>query len=156
MPPLLATARDRLTGQRAKTAGHPTIGTGFYFLSELSGSAQRATSVTLRTKAGRVPITRSATGSGDVRVQVPVDFKIHVPVSLPSVKALQGALSEADYAAADLPSSPLADSVLPVVSIVRGMSWVLLETASEDALARLRGRSHGQCGRRAVLVVGRD
>ena len=93
--------------------------------------------MTLRTKAGRVPIARSATGSGGVRAQVPIDFRIHAPVAVPSIKALQSALSGADYAAADPPSPP-ADGVLPVASIVKGLSWVLLEVASEDALGWLQ------------------
>lgn len=105
-------------------AGHPTIGTGFYFLSGLADGDARD-NITLLAKAGKVPITRTATGA--VRVQVPIDFKIHAAVELPSVKALQGSLHAADYVA----------DALPVVSIVKGMNCVFLELSSEAAVSRL-------------------
>ncbi|KAF8247519.1 Diaminopimelate epimerase-like protein [Wilcoxina mikolae CBS 423.85] len=112
-------------GEEIPFAGHPTIGTGFYFLSGLSADAPRD-AITLLTKAGKVPITRNPS-TGSVRVQVPIDFKIHPVVDLPSVKTLQGNLNAADY---------VVDK-LPVVSIVKGMNCVFLELSSEDAVSRL-------------------
>jgi len=106
-------------------AGHPTIGTGWYLLSQETYKDKSA--LTLRTKAGDIPVVRTGTG---VSLQVPVDFKIHPPFTDPRAKGLQSKAKDGDFVGG-------AATPPPVASIVRGMSFVLVEIVSEDALARL-------------------
>ncbi|KAJ6598234.1 hypothetical protein DFH09DRAFT_1243799 [Mycena vulgaris] len=105
-------------------AGHPTIGSGFCLLSR----APKLDTITLRTKAGDIPVTR---GTGGVRLRVPIDFKVHPSLSIPSVKDLQPQLTDADYVNGSSGAEACA-------SIVKGMTFLLLSLASEDALARLQ------------------
>ena len=102
-------------------AGHPTIGTGWYLLSK----APERDVVTLRTKAGDIPVRRDGSR---VRLRVPIDFKVHEPYIHPSLKGLQRKLTDADC----------VNAVEPVASVVKGMTFILLQVASEDALARMQ------------------
>ncbi|KAJ7770273.1 hypothetical protein DFH07DRAFT_272098 [Mycena maculata] len=104
-------------------AGHPTVGAGFYLLSR----APHLDSVTLRIKAGDIPVARTP---GGARLQVPIDFKVHPSLSIPSVKDLQPLLKDADFV-----NGRGAEAC---ASIVKGMTFLLLELASEDALARVQ------------------
>jgi PhzF family phenazine biosynthesis protein len=106
-------------------AGHPTVGTGWYLLS---GAA--VPSPILRTKAGDIPVSRDST-SGKVRLQVPVDFKVHTSYFHPGVKPLQTRLTTEDYVQGS--TGPEA-----IASVVKGMTFMLLQLSSEDALARLQ------------------
>ena len=72
-------------------AGHPTIGSGWYLLSRYLANDR----VTLRTKAGDIPVVES--GNGKVRLQIPIDFKIHPRYVHPRVKVLQPQLKDSDY-----------------------------------------------------------
>ncbi|KAJ6551197.1 hypothetical protein B0H19DRAFT_1072950 [Mycena capillaripes] len=119
------------TSEELPFAGHPTIGSGFFLLSR----AAQLETVTLRTKAGDIPVVR---GSGTtvrpvstVRLQVPIDFKVHPSLSIPSVKGLQPLLSDADYVNGSHAAEPCA-------SIVKGMTFLLVALTSEDALARVQ------------------
>jgi PhzF family phenazine biosynthesis protein len=112
------------TTEELSFAGHPTVGSGFYLLSR---SPQLQT-ITLRTKAGDIPVVR---GAGGVRLQVPIDFKVHDPLSIPSVKQLQPQLNDADYVNG-------LDGAEACASVVKGMTFLLVAIASEDALARLQ------------------
>ncbi|KAJ7444538.1 hypothetical protein B0H11DRAFT_2341933 [Mycena galericulata] len=96
------------TTEELPFAGHPTVGSGFYLLSR----APHLDSVILRTKAGDIPVTRTP---GGARLQVPIDFKIHASLSISAVKAAQAC-----------------------ASIVKGMTFLLVAVASEDALARMQ------------------
>ena len=107
-------------------AGHPTIGTGWYFLSQ----NQVRDTVNLRTKAGDIPVTRGSK-RGTVKLCVPTDFKIHPSHPQPRTKSLQLSLVASDYVNG-------FDEVEPVASIVKGMTFLLLEVSSEDALGRLQ------------------
>jgi hypothetical protein len=83
--------------------------------------------VTLRTKAGNIPVVES--GNGKVRLQILIDFKIH-----PSrVKVLQPQLKDSDYI--NGLEGPASEAV---TSIVKGMTFLLLPLTSEDALSRLQ------------------
>lgn len=106
-------------------AGHPTVGTGWYLLTHV----QKSRSTTLRTKAGDIPVVLNP--SGRVRVQVPIDFKVHASFFHPDMKAHQPQLKEEDYV------NGLAGAE-SVVSIVKGMSFILLQLTSESALSRLQ------------------
>ena len=105
-------------------AGHPTIGTGWYLLSK----APAVNAIILRTKAGDIPVVRDAPR---VRLQVPIDFKVHEPYAHPNLKNVQPKLTDTDYFNG-------IHGVEVVASIVKGMTFVLLQVASEDALARMQ------------------
>ena len=106
-------------------AGHPTVGSGWYLLS------QNPTKdfITLTTKAGDILVSRTDTGA--VRLRVPTNFKVQPPYTDTRVKTLQPNLADVDYVHGKSGAEAVA-------SIVKGMTFVLLQVASEDALARLR------------------
>ncbi|KAJ7779232.1 hypothetical protein B0H16DRAFT_1501998 [Mycena metata] len=112
-----------MTTEELPFAGHPTVGSGFYLLSR----APQQETVTLRTKAGDIPVVRGTPGR--VRLQVPTDFKEHPALSIPAVKAGQPRLTDADYI------NGLAGAEA-IASIVKGMTFLLLRLASLDALSR--------------------
>lgn len=105
-------------------AGHPSVGSGWYLLSQ----NPKIETITLRTKAGDIPVHRDSKG---VRLQVPIDFKIHEPFAHPTLKSSQPLLKGEDYVLG-------AGAAEPTVSIVKGMTFILLQLASEDALGRLQ------------------
>ncbi|KAJ7705592.1 hypothetical protein B0H17DRAFT_671638 [Mycena rosella] len=109
-------------------AGHPTIGAGFHLLSR----APHLETATLRTKAGDIPVVRGAgpASATAVRLRVPIDFKVHPSLAIPAVKDLQPHLAAGDYV-----NGAGAEAC---ASIVKGMTFLLLALASEDALARLQ------------------
>ncbi|KAK0216853.1 phenazine biosynthesis PhzF protein [Armillaria fumosa] len=109
--------------QELPFAGHPTVGAGCYLLSKTGKDK-----FTLRTKAGDVLVSSKDTG---VRLKVPVDFKVHAPYLNDILKAKQPALEDKDYVNG-------ADGVEPVVSIVKGMSFIMLELSSSEALGKLQ------------------
>ncbi|KAJ7934399.1 hypothetical protein B0H13DRAFT_1591638 [Mycena leptocephala] len=111
------------TTEELPFAGHPTVGSGFYLLSR----APHLDSVTLRTKAGDIPVARTP---GGACLQVPIDFKIHASLSIPAIKAAQPRLTDADYV-----NGAGAEAC---ASIVKGMTFLLVAVASEDALARMQ------------------
>ncbi|KAJ7621351.1 hypothetical protein FB45DRAFT_139773 [Roridomyces roridus] len=113
------------TTEELPFAGHPTVGTGFYLLSKASPTVEN---VTLRTKAGDIPVVR--TDSGGARLQVPIDFKEHAPQRIGSVKQQPG-LKDTDYVNG-------REGAEACASIVKGMTFLLLELASEDALGRMQ------------------
>ncbi|KAF9266655.1 Diaminopimelate epimerase-like protein [Marasmius fiardii PR-910] len=102
-------------------AGHPTVGTGFHLLS-----ARPDNDVTLRIKAGDTLVTR--TGDGSVRLQVPVDFKIHPSLKMEKLIIDQKNLRADDFKERDQ---------IPIASIVKGMTFVLLEINDLDGLSRM-------------------
>ncbi|KAF5355511.1 hypothetical protein D9758_006416 [Tetrapyrgos nigripes] len=113
------------TTEELPFAGHPTVGTGWYLLGRYTDKE----TIMLRTKAGDIPVIRDSNG---VRLQVPIDFKVHDPYTHSFVKAssVQPNLTAADYVNG-------IDGPEVVASIVKGMTFMLLELASEDALARV-------------------
>lgn len=106
-------------------AGHPSIGSGWYLLSQYPERDR----VTLRTKAGDIPVVKS--GIGKVRLQIPINFKAHPHYAHPRVKVLQPHLKDSDYVNG-------LEGPEAVASIVKGMTFLVLQLTSEDALARLQ------------------
>ena len=100
--------------------GHPAVGAGLHLLSKYPSP------ITLQTKAGPVPIDAD---NGTVTVQVPIDFKLHPPYPLPHLRSLQPALLDADFAT--------ATNDTPIVSILKGMTFILLELTSTNAITKL-------------------
>ncbi|KAK0443099.1 uncharacterized protein EV420DRAFT_1278084 [Desarmillaria tabescens] len=109
--------------QELPFAGHPTVGAGCYLLSKTSKDK-----MTLRMKAGDVLVSSEETG---VRLKVPVDFKVHVPYLNDILKGKQPALEEKDYVNG-------IEGAEPVVSIVKGMTFIMLELSSSEALGKLQ------------------
>ncbi|KAF7369334.1 Phenazine biosynthesis PhzC/PhzF protein [Mycena venus] len=116
------------TTEELPFAGHPTVGSGFFLLSRAPPDQE---TVTLRTKAGDIPVVRGSGGPSHVRLQVPIDFKVHAPLAIPSVKQLQPQLADADYAHGRSGAEACA-------SVVKGMTFLLVALTSEDALARVQ------------------
>ncbi|GLB37746.1 putative phenazine biosynthesis-like protein [Lyophyllum shimeji] len=112
------------TTEELPFAGHPTVGSGWHLLSQ----APEKGTVTLRTKAGDIPVIR---GDNRVRLQVPIDFKVHEPFAQPGVKTLQPQLKDGDYVNGK-------DGAEAMASIVKGMTFVLLQLSSEEALAAMQ------------------
>ncbi|KAF5353989.1 hypothetical protein D9756_007073 [Leucocoprinus leucothites] len=111
-------------------AGHPTIGSSWFVLTSTERDGGNRREVTLQTKAGNIPAVLRE--SGRVRLQVPIDFKAHKPIPIPSFKSAQSNLRAGDYANG-------LDGAEGVASVVKGTTFVLLELTSEDALKRVQG-----------------
>ncbi|KAF7294441.1 Phenazine biosynthesis PhzC/PhzF protein [Mycena kentingensis (nom. inval.)] len=107
-------------------AGHPTVGTSFYLLS----LAPERDTITLQTRAGLIPVVRAAGGT-KVRLQAPIDFMVHQRLTIPSIKTLQPHLTDADFVNGATGGEACA-------SVVKGMTFLLLEISSEDALRRMQ------------------
>jgi PhzF family phenazine biosynthesis protein len=113
-------------------AGHPTIGAATYVLS-LSGERQWRNG-TLVTRAGPIPVSlahhENGRENGDVQAEIPHNVHIHKhtlgDLSLP----ISGLSSEKEFRDAELKA--------PMVSIVKGMTFMLVELESLEALGRVR------------------
>ncbi|CAK7225796.1 hypothetical protein SCUCBS95973_005984 [Sporothrix curviconia] len=129
------------TDQELPFAGHPTIGTASHVLGRKS-YASSSGSTALLVKAGRIPIERvDEEGPLVVRASVPHDVHIHqgrlrTAEGIDAVRAL-GAVGHGD------PAIEAAELDAPVVSIVRGMSFVLVQLDSLAQLATVSTRSPG-------------
>ncbi|KAK6608386.1 hypothetical protein ACHAQE_006036 [Botrytis cinerea] len=95
-------------------AGHPTIGTTFFVLNYLGLKSVEA----LITKAGRIPISLDADGKV-ARAEIPHNVHVH----------------EKKYAFKDFNTGE--ETQYPIVSIVNGMTFVLVSLPSLEHLARV-------------------
>ncbi|KAL4790313.1 phenazine biosynthesis-like protein [Aspergillus venezuelensis] len=110
-------------------AGHPVIGTGHYLFHKLlanSGNAGAPSNITVDTKAGPVQISIELS-TNVVYASIPHNIHVHstgAPLDriLPVQKSLQGA---------DLAGVP---STSPVVSIVKGVTYVLVDLSNRTDL----------------------
>jgi PhzF family phenazine biosynthesis protein len=89
-------------------AGHPTIGSAWYILQHQQKAAQA-----LQTKAGRIPI---ALNNGLVRAAIPHNIHIHARTF----------------------TSSLNDEANPIVSIVKGMSFILARLPDLETLGKAK------------------
>lgn len=109
-------------------AGHPTIGTLVYLGSGRDAAGGGMESITLHAKAGPI----KATFNGDTRVaeaSIPHNVRIHqTPVPWQSVLNSQPCLKRLK-----VPSEPSC----PMVSIVKGMTFVLIDLPHVEVLASL-------------------
>ncbi|KAL6865747.1 hypothetical protein ACO1O0_001845 [Amphichorda felina] len=103
-------------------AGHPTIGTAIHLLSQGI--------TTLVTKAG--PISIQQPRAGFVQAAIPHNTHLHARRlgDLPPDTVLPGDLSA-------VPAIRAAELAAPIFSIVRGMSFALVELPSLDLLSRV-------------------
>ncbi|KAI5888235.1 Diaminopimelate epimerase-like protein [Schizophyllum commune H4-8] len=116
-------------------AGHPTVGGGYYNARRFPGRE-----IVLRTLAGDMPVTRILDANGNLtgtRVGVAVDFMDHGPLETPRLAELQPDLTADDYVQRTAKGSDAEVDIYPTASIVKGMTFVLLELASVDALGRM-------------------
>ncbi|KAL1703248.1 hypothetical protein EV121DRAFT_281235 [Schizophyllum commune] len=116
-------------------AGHPTVGGGYYNARRFPDRE-----IVLRTLAGDMPVTRILDANGNLtgtRVGVAVDFKDHGHLETPRLAELQPGLTADDYVQRTAQGSDAEVDIYPTASIVKGMTFVLLELASVDALARM-------------------
>ncbi|PLB54606.1 phenazine biosynthesis-like protein [Aspergillus steynii IBT 23096] len=107
-------------------AGHPVIGTGHLLFRKLSGQSRTQT---LETRAGPVQIEFDP-DSQIVSAQVPHNIHVHATEApLVALKAVQPCLGAA---------SGLAATSWPVVSIVKGVTYVLADlTENADVFGKL-------------------
>ncbi|KAM3515149.1 hypothetical protein MY11210_001267 [Beauveria gryllotalpidicola] len=107
-------------------AGHPTIGAA---VSLLHGRRRRRVVDTIVTKAGPIPV--SSTGPDAARAAIPHNVHLHakklrhLPASSPHLEGLSA-----------VPAVRAAEMDAPIYSIVRGMSFILIELPSLDVLAQ--------------------
>ncbi|KAE9371630.1 phenazine biosynthesis protein-like protein PhzF family [Stipitochalara longipes BDJ] len=113
-------------------AGHPTIGAAAYVLW-LSGETRWDVG-TFVTKAGRIAISLNGDGDG-VKAAIPHNVHIH--------KHTLGDLSEQTLGLSSERELREAELKAPIVSIVKGMTFLLVELKSLEALGRvdLQGQS---------------
>ncbi|KAI4241655.1 MAG: hypothetical protein L6R40_004488 [Gallowayella cf. fulva] len=110
-------------------AGHPTIGTLVYLgAAEPSWGKDGTQSITLQTKAG--PIKALFNGqTGVAEASIPHSFHIHqMPVQRESVLNVQSSLNRIESS---------SQTPCPLVSIVRGMTFVLVNVPHVEDLAAL-------------------
>lgn len=93
-------------------AGHPTVGVSNYLLRYNQGSSSFKNVVALQAKAGRIPIELSEDGKG-ISLKVAHNVRIH-----------------------DNPFQDRSFSKYPVVSIVKGMTFILAQLQDLDELAK--------------------
>jgi PhzF family phenazine biosynthesis protein len=108
-------------------AGHPTIGAAAYVLW-LSGE-RRWDAGTLVTRAGRIAISLNGDGDG-VKAEIPHNVHIHRHTLGDLSQPISGLSSEEELRDAELNA--------PIVSIVKGMTFLLVELASLEALGRVK------------------
>lgn len=117
------------TEEELPLAGHPVIGSIHFLVGRLQGGSLAPLS-TLHTKAGPISITYD-TLSSLAHAQIPHNVRIHAN----RFSLTNPTLGQADLVAqsqtAQLPSS------FPVVSIVKGMTFVLIELPDVTALSRV-------------------
>ncbi|KAF2501699.1 phenazine biosynthesis PhzC/PhzF protein [Lophium mytilinum] len=117
-------------------AGHPTIGAAAYLL--LQNPWQHALKA-LVPGAGPIPISLVDGKAGFVKAVVPHTYHEHSQ-RCPAEKLLALHSTLAPFVG--------AEQTFPVVSIVKGMTWVLVELASLEALAAAK------LGNAAAMIMG--
>ncbi|KAM3561945.1 hypothetical protein ARSEF4850_002961 [Beauveria asiatica] len=108
-------------------AGHPTIGAAVSLINGGGGGGGGVD--TIVTKAGPIPV--SSTGADAARAAIPHNVHLHakklrdLPSSSPHLQGLSA-----------VPAVRAAEMDAPIYSIVRGMSFILIELPSLDVLAQ--------------------
>ncbi|KAL2130593.1 hypothetical protein VTI74DRAFT_6205 [Chaetomium olivicolor] len=126
-------------GEELTFAGHPTIGTAYLVKNRLGWSHVD----TLLTRAGPIPITSLQEG-GAVRASIPHAVHIHrqtlstllscpPPTTTTTAAAVASTIEAGLSPDADIRAAELS---APVVSIVRGMTFLLIELPTLEHLSR--------------------
>ena len=116
-----------LTTAEIPYAGHPTVGTAVYLGRQLAVSSTSYRG-TLLCKAGPVPF-RYDPDSQTAVVEVPHDVHIHQKIFEPHEQQIVGLASEV--------RENIVGNV-PFVSLVKGVTFALIELRSEEILAKLK------------------
>ncbi|KAI5779782.1 hypothetical protein EDC01DRAFT_294970 [Geopyxis carbonaria] len=106
-------------------SGHPAAGAAWYLFG--ANTPAPPGSLVLEAMAGVVPVASKEGGIVCVSVP-PGDFKVHAPHSIDELKTQQPALEGSGH---------YINSETPIVSMVKGMTFVMLEIASVEALAKM-------------------
>ncbi|KAL8722655.1 MAG: hypothetical protein Q9225_000887 [Loekoesia sp. 1 TL-2023] len=116
------------TTEELPFAGHPTIGTLVYLCQDDNTTGSAVQSITLQAKAG--PIIAHFNGeTGVAEASIPHNVRIHqTPVPLESILAAQPSMQR--------PKAGLEPSY-PLVSIVKGLTFVLINLPQVEDLAKL-------------------
>ncbi|CCM04493.1 uncharacterized protein FIBRA_06673 [Fibroporia radiculosa] len=131
------------TEQELPFAGHPSIGAAWYLLTPRVGSGSTG-NVMLNIPAGLLAATYSSPNDL-ASVVVPHDVKIHSPYVHTGKMAEWLGLTPADLALED------ASKGVPLVSIVKGMTFLLVRVNDLEALGRIHA-----VGERFVVNDGVD
>jgi predicted PhzF superfamily epimerase YddE/YHI9 len=119
------------TADELPFAGHPTIGSACYVLNGL-GTGMKANG-TFITKAGQVPIlmtpTKVGNGWGRVQADIPHDVHIH--------QHTLGDLRNPIPGLSKNPALAKAEKAASLVSIVKGMTFLLVQLDSLELLAQV-------------------
>ena len=130
------------TGSEIPFAGHPTIGATSWLLvhSEDEDAAPKPTSVI--TKAGPIPISLSDRGSGYVKAAIPHNMHLHrTPFPLEELLRLHPSMKPH---LSERVNNPEQGGGFPIVSIVKGMTAILIAVPSLKALAAVTTASGGE------------
>ncbi|KAJ3795270.1 hypothetical protein GGU11DRAFT_242191 [Lentinula aff. detonsa] len=125
------------TTEELPFAGHPTIGAGWF----LAQQWKTRTEFRLSTKAGEIlvkklPGKRSNEDVKFVKLRVPIDFKTHPPYHSPNLSTLKSKLHQSQLEPDDYVNG--VDGAEPVASIVKGMSFVLIQLQNELGLTKFQ------------------
>ncbi|PYH45882.1 PhzF family phenazine biosynthesis protein [Aspergillus saccharolyticus JOP 1030-1] len=132
-------------------AGHPTIGTATYIFQNYPAAIAENLKALQTNRAGTIAVSRDPQ-TGLVRAALPIDFHLH-----------QAQISST--------TTPKAPGPFPVVSIAKGLSFVLAELPDTDALGAVQasvleacvnprmldeGWNEGLIGTKYFVDLGRD
>ncbi|KAF7965054.1 hypothetical protein HWV62_42797 [Athelia sp. TMB] len=117
------------TTEELPFAGHPTIGSACFFMNHIAANASASTNGEIITKSGPIPITYDSS-TQIATANIPHDVHIHSR-SLPS-SSLFKCQPRLATNSLQLPAE------FPVVSIVRGMTFVLIELPSTEMLEQVQ------------------
>ncbi|KZT25663.1 Diaminopimelate epimerase-like protein, partial [Neolentinus lepideus HHB14362 ss-1] len=112
-------------------AGHPVVGSTYFLLG--IGPLKRRKNAVLETLSGLTPITYDPSTS-QAAVSVAHDVLIHKPYELGELSGKILGLLDADVV--QLPGGGIA-----VASIVKGMTFLMIQVKDTEALGRIRGAS---------------
>ncbi|KAJ4488827.1 hypothetical protein C8J55DRAFT_423143 [Lentinula edodes] len=103
-------------------AGHPTIGAGCFLAGHERWRDRKE--------------FRLDTRAGLVKLRIPIDFKTHPPYGSTLLSTLKSSLCQPQLEPGDYLNG--VDGSEPVASIVKGMSFVLMQLRDEGSLSRIQ------------------
>ncbi|KAJ3970499.1 hypothetical protein EV361DRAFT_801906 [Lentinula raphanica] len=122
------------TTEELPFAGHPTIGAGWF----LAQRWKTRTEFRLSTRAGEILVTNTSRDMPAklVRLQVPIDFMTHPLYHSPGLATLKSKVHQPELEPDEYVNG--VEGAEPVASIVKGMSFILIQLSNEGALARMK------------------
>ncbi|KAJ3916159.1 hypothetical protein F5877DRAFT_81168 [Lentinula edodes] len=136
------------TTEELPFAGHPTIGAGWFLAGHERWRDRKE--FRLDTRAGVILVSRvtkipgpltspddRARASAElVKLRIPIDFKTHPPYGSTLLSTLKSSLCQPQLEPGDYVNG--VDGSEPVASIVKGMSFVLMQLRDEGSLSRIQ------------------